>query len=225
MPLELASWIDELVNTNPVGATDPKSEGDDHIRMLKVVFQNQFGSLGMVALINTAVEINTWAGLIADNAAAIIGNADAIGINAGLIADNAAAIAAINAQIFPAGTKMLFGTVPPAGWTVEAIDDHAIRVVSAAPGTIGGSQGMSVVFGTGKSSGAHALVEAEMPSHVHVTPVRWQVHNSNTSHGTVGVGTDIGTLSTGATGGGGAHSHTVADMDLIYMDFNIGIKT
>ncbi len=42
MGLETANYIPELVASNPVGAVDPKSEGDDHLRMLKVVLQSQF---------------------------------------------------------------------------------------------------------------------------------------------------------------------------------------
>lgn len=40
MGLESATYIHELVPTNPVGATDPKSQGDDHIRMFKQAVQN-----------------------------------------------------------------------------------------------------------------------------------------------------------------------------------------
>jgi hypothetical protein len=43
MALESATYLPELTNTNPVGATDPKSEGDDHIRLLKKVILNSFG--------------------------------------------------------------------------------------------------------------------------------------------------------------------------------------
>lgn len=44
MALESASYISQLVNTNPTGA-DPKGQGDDHIRMLKRVLQNTFPNL------------------------------------------------------------------------------------------------------------------------------------------------------------------------------------
>lgn len=37
MGLEAATYISGLVATNPVGATDPVSQGDDHIRLLKSV--------------------------------------------------------------------------------------------------------------------------------------------------------------------------------------------
>ena len=40
--LESATYIHELVATNPVGATDPKSQGDDHVRMIKATLLNTF---------------------------------------------------------------------------------------------------------------------------------------------------------------------------------------
>jgi hypothetical protein len=39
MSLENATTISELVPTNPTGS-DPKSQGDDHLRMIKLVLQN-----------------------------------------------------------------------------------------------------------------------------------------------------------------------------------------
>lgn len=41
MGLESATLISDLVATNPL-ASDPKSQGDDHIRMLKSVLQTEF---------------------------------------------------------------------------------------------------------------------------------------------------------------------------------------
>jgi hypothetical protein len=42
MGLEAATYISQLVATNPVGATDPRSQGDDHLRLLKSTLQNTF---------------------------------------------------------------------------------------------------------------------------------------------------------------------------------------
>ena len=42
MGLESVSFLDDLVATNPVGATDPKSEGDDHIRNIKTALKATF---------------------------------------------------------------------------------------------------------------------------------------------------------------------------------------
>ena len=42
MGLESGSFPATLVTTNPVGATDPKSQGDDHIRLIKKALVNAF---------------------------------------------------------------------------------------------------------------------------------------------------------------------------------------
>ena len=63
MPLENAQFIGQLVPTNPNGDTDPKAQGDDHLRLLKQVLQNQFPNLGATAVQVTAQEINLLNGL------------------------------------------------------------------------------------------------------------------------------------------------------------------
>lgn len=45
MPLESATYIDGLVATNPVNATDEVSVGDDHLRLLKSTIKATFPSL------------------------------------------------------------------------------------------------------------------------------------------------------------------------------------
>ena len=45
MGLETASFINGLVTTNPVGATDPKGQGDDHIRLIKSTLKATFPSI------------------------------------------------------------------------------------------------------------------------------------------------------------------------------------
>lgn len=42
MGLESASFIAELNPTNPVGSSDPKSQGDDHLRLIKTALQGTF---------------------------------------------------------------------------------------------------------------------------------------------------------------------------------------
>jgi len=54
--LETATYINELVTTNPVGATDPKSQGDDHLRLIKSTLKNTFPNLtGAVTLTHTQI--------------------------------------------------------------------------------------------------------------------------------------------------------------------------
>ncbi len=57
MGVETATYISQLSATNPLG-TDPISEGDDQIRLVKEVLQAQFTSLGAAAVTGTAAELN-----------------------------------------------------------------------------------------------------------------------------------------------------------------------
>ena len=57
MGLESATYIEDLVGTNPTGADD-KNQGDNHLRLIKDVLQNQFPNLGDAAVTTTAVELN-----------------------------------------------------------------------------------------------------------------------------------------------------------------------
>ncbi len=42
MGLETGTYVEDLVVTNPVGATDAKAQGDDHLRLIKTVLKNTF---------------------------------------------------------------------------------------------------------------------------------------------------------------------------------------
>jgi len=57
MGVETATYISQLSATNPLG-TDPISQGDDQIRLVKSVLQSQFTSLGAAAVTGTAAELN-----------------------------------------------------------------------------------------------------------------------------------------------------------------------
>ena len=45
MGLEAATYIHQLVTTNPIGASDPKEQGDDHLRLIKQTIQNTFPAI------------------------------------------------------------------------------------------------------------------------------------------------------------------------------------
>lgn len=57
-----SKYISDLINTNPVGATDPKSEGDDHIRGIKNTLLNTFPSI-TGAVTSTHTELNILDGV------------------------------------------------------------------------------------------------------------------------------------------------------------------
>ena len=57
MGLETGDFIDDLVITNPLGPSDPKAQGDDHIRLVKKVLKATFSGVdGAVPL--TAAQFN-----------------------------------------------------------------------------------------------------------------------------------------------------------------------
>lgn len=61
MALETGTYISDLVITNPT-ATDPKSQGDDHLRLLKSVLKNTFANI-TGAVTPTHTELNYMAGV------------------------------------------------------------------------------------------------------------------------------------------------------------------
>ena len=63
MALESATYISELVDTNPV-ASDPVGQGDDHLKMIKTVLKTQFSGLsGTTAVTASEAELNLLDGL------------------------------------------------------------------------------------------------------------------------------------------------------------------
>ena len=65
MGLETASYISELVAADPT-ATDPISQGDDHLRLIKSVLQTQFSGLsGTTAVTSSGAELNILDGVTA----------------------------------------------------------------------------------------------------------------------------------------------------------------
>lgn len=65
MALEVGNYISDLVATNPVGASDPKGQGDDHIRLLKLALKQSFPNItGPMNLTQAQINaLNTKAGL------------------------------------------------------------------------------------------------------------------------------------------------------------------
>jgi|TARA_R110000744_G_scaffold5856_1_gene20641 hypothetical protein len=57
MTVESASYISQLNTSNPA-ASDPLSEGDDHLRLVKTVLQTQFPNLATTAVTQTSAQLN-----------------------------------------------------------------------------------------------------------------------------------------------------------------------
>ena len=129
---------------------------------------------------------------------------------------------------FPSGTVALFvQTAAPTGWTKGSThNDKALRVVTGTPSS-GGATAFNTVFGSGKTTGAHTLSVAEIPSHQHV-PQQW---NAGGSGGFEVTSTDdsssaialSGAVPSSAVGGGGSHTHTES-LNIHYVDVIIATK-
>ncbi|KKN64459.1 hypothetical protein LCGC14_0491470 [marine sediment metagenome] len=65
MGLESASYISQLVATNPVGGVDDYATADDHLRLIKAVLQGQFPNFTAAAMNATVVELNKLVGVTA----------------------------------------------------------------------------------------------------------------------------------------------------------------
>lgn len=64
MPIEAATYISQLNPANPT-ASDPKSEGDDHLRLLKQVPLNQWPNFTAAPVLATVAEHNYLVGVTA----------------------------------------------------------------------------------------------------------------------------------------------------------------
>jgi hypothetical protein len=135
---------------------------------------------------------------------------------------------------FSAGTRLLFQqTTAPTGWTkVTTFNDVALRVVSGAASS-GGSVAFSTAFASqtaGGTVGSTTLSTSEIPSHTHPSVITTTevVGGSGSISTSGGKSAQRIAGSTGATGGGGSHSHSFTgssiNLAVQYVDVIIASK-
>ena len=222
MGLETVTYISDLNAANPDGATDLKSEGDNHLRNIKKGILNTFPNInGEVT--PSQDEINPLVGVTAR-------------AGGGTILDSLAS-----------GTLMLFQqTAAPTGWTKQVThNDKALRIVSGTAGD-GGTDAFSVTFDAAKATEDYTLLIADIPLHNHTgTTGSAGAHSHDVTN--LKVNTELGgsekanaVNASGSTdwstdeaadhnhvipaeGGNGAHAHDIT-MDLQYVDVIIASK-
>ena len=101
MSVESATYISQLDPTLP-GMNDPKSEGDDHLRLTKSVLKAQFPNLGAAAVTVTATDLNSVIGKVAKSGDTYSGAHDMTGATV-----NVATQAATDASTKAASTQMV----------------------------------------------------------------------------------------------------------------------
>lgn len=185
MALESATYINQLVASNPT-LSDPKAQGDDHIRMVKSVLKSTFPSFtGAVTL--TQTQING------------LGDTTQF-FKSGMVVIWGGAIASI-----PAGWLLCngVGTVT-AGWPVPDLRDRF--VLGAGGSVIEGNSGGAASHTHSISVNGVGLTVAQLPPHTHTE----QFGASSGGPGYPGFdGSGDGRIAgtTGSTGSGETHTH------------------
>jgi len=190
MGLESATYINDLVNTNPVGASDTADTLDDHIRLIKSVLLNHFPNFAGVpislteAQLNKAVYLDLTTYLLFYNSAAPTGWT------------RNTALANLNGCTLRVITGAWGGTV---GGTHNLESPPSTSHTHTMSGT----------------TGSHVLTAAEIPVHTHSLPnfTNPSDHSGGyayieaSSSGAVETGHN-----TGAVGSGTGHTHTVGTL-------------
>lgn len=118
---------------------------------------------------------------------------------------------------FDAGTRLIFAqTSAPTGWTKDTTNynNHALRVVTGAAST-GGSVDFTTAFAASRTSDATTLTTSQIPSHTHSYTGVSAISGITGSEGSV---YPPSSQTTGATGGGGSHTHGLPSFAVKYLD-------
>lgn len=198
MPLETATYVHDLVVTNPI-STDGINQGDDHLRLLKQVLQNTFpNATGPVS-------------------------ATPANINNGFVPIGGIVLWSGSVASIPANWALCNGAIVSGQQTPNLQDRFLVGAGNAyAVGGTGGSltpvtdsQGAHTHTG---ATGTYILQVADIPSHTHVAGVSGSSIMEYVGGGSLTLQTASGPANTtlvnptntGAAGGGGGHSHTIS---------------
>lgn len=182
MALETANTINQLVESNPLG-TDNKSQGDDHIRMIKKTLRNTFPNItGPITVSEAAIN----------------------GLGTGKNLTFPGMIVMWSGATVPSGWLLCDGTGTLSNG--QPVPDLRGRfILGAGVDTyIGDTGGTSSHSHTINVEG-HRLTEAQMPSHSHGVPVSvlaWRGPYQDSS-----VMFSGGNTQSGRTGGDQPHAH------------------
>jgi hypothetical protein len=205
MSLESASFIHQLLPSNPT-TQDKMKQGDDHIRQLKQVLQNNFP--GLTGAVTVSEEVLNQ---VPPNLTAIILGLASHGMQKGAI------IAHDPSQVIPGGWVVADGRTVAGYGVVPDLRGRFIKgaSVSEEPGTIGGAASgvtnASAAHTHSGTTGEHILTEGEIPSHSHVLSqniLTEGVPGSGLGGATSGSSAPIPT--TGNVGSDQGHSHTIS---------------
>jgi len=165
MGLETASYIDQLNASNPL-AVDPKSQGDDHLRLIKTVLKTQFPNLGEAAVNTTAAQINVLTEITA--------SATEINKLTG-VTSTTAQLNLVNTV--PESRTSIYDAIYPIGCIYQSTVATSPTELFAGTAWTAFSEGRVLAgynsadsdFAAGATAGSktHSMTTAEMPAHTH----------------------------------------------------------
>jgi len=124
---------------------------------------------------------------------------------------------------FPSGTKLLFGTNPPTGWTrVNETEDILTRLAKSGDtlGTVGGSWLVSGLTTNASITENHTLTTSQIPAHSHsvASAINGSMFCSVTAgstHAAPATGSGMAFINnTDNTGSGTGHSHSLPNIGI-----------
>ena len=227
MGLETGTYIDSLNTSNP-GATDSVAQGDDHLRLIKSTIKNTFPNI-TGAMTATHTELNLLDGVTANTTelnyvdVATLGTAEAskaVTVDASKDSTGIRNLTVSGTITIGSNTATTLQAVYPVG------SIYINAAVSTNPATLLGF-GTWAAFGAGRvivglnssdsdfdtaqeTGGAktHTLSVSEIPSHTHTSSLRGNGEDELQSIPSASDNTDPSlTMTTNATGGGGAHNN------------------
>lgn len=129
MPLETGTYISDLNASNPVGATDQKAQGDDHIRLIKSTIKTTFPNItGSVTPSHTL--LNLLSSTTNDRVLRVTGGVANVGqLTAGMFPNTVVPDAALSSNVpLKSGTNVFTGAA------AAATDSAPIFLSSTTPG-------------------------------------------------------------------------------------------
>lgn len=195
MGLETGNYISDLNADNPEGEDD-RSQGDDHIRLVKHVLKTTFPNING-AVTGTEEQLNAAA---APGAICF----------PGMIVMWSGSVASI-----PDGWKLCngVGTISTGGAVPNLVNRFIVGTATNSGGTynVGSTGGSANLVVTGNTNG-HALTINQIPSHTHGPGAGTRFIVQNPPSGTANMvdGSDFASaIATAPAGGGQAHSHVL----------------
>ena len=184
MGLESATYLNDLVTTNPDGAVDAKAQGDDHLRLikstLKATFPGMAGRFRRIQSSGVAFNAATTdnASVVRMSASAAVNLPAVAGIGNGyelLVYNNSTG----NVTLTPNGTEKINGqanlVVPPESFaiilcqTTASAEWLAFAAPMVAAGTIGTDITGNVTLTVAEINGSTRRITASAVSNTHLT--------------------------------------------------------